>query len=280
MLSQPLRCFLLLATYCFFSCSTICATELKPATSAGFQRYVQQTEERIKGEIADPQKFLYVDGLPDKQKSALLARLSSGQMLVEPMHTKENGKKIEVPDGLVHHWRAIGFIPGVTRDQAMALAQDYPRHPQVYAPDIQQARLLSHEGMHYSVYFRFYRKAIVTAVYNTEFSADYFLPDATHGYCIARGVRIAEVENPGKESEKEYPVGNDHGYMWRLNLYTRFLERDNGVYIEIEFLALSRTVPAIFAWLVNPYIRSIPREYLTQYMAKTRQALTPSAVAL
>ena len=39
------------------------------------------------------------------------------------------------------------------------------------------------------------------------------------------------------------PVGNDPGYLWRLNLYTRYLEKDNGVYIEIEFVALSRNVP-------------------------------------
>jgi hypothetical protein len=47
--------------------------------------------------------------------------------------------------------------------------------------------------------------------------------------------------------------------------YTRYLEKDNGVYIEIEFVALSRSVPRIVAWLVNPYIRSVPSEYLTNY---------------
>lgn len=255
------------------------ATELKPATAAAFQHYVQQTEARIQEEIADPQKFLYLDGLPEKQKSTLLARLHGGNVVIEAMHTKDDGKPLQVPDGLVHHWLAIGFIPGATRGQAVALAQDYSRHSQLYAPDVQGARVLSHQDGHYCVFFRFYRKAIVTAVYNTEFDTDYFLPDSTHAYCSARAVRIAEVENPGRENEKEYPVGNDHGYMWRLNLYTRYVERDNGVYIQIEFLALSRTVPAIFAWLVNPYIRSIPREYLSQYIAKTRKALITSAPA-
>jgi hypothetical protein len=253
------------------------ATELKPATAEAFQHYVQRTEERIHGDLDDPARFLYVDTLPEKQKAAALARLHDDHVVIEQMRTSDDGKEIKVPDGLVHHWLATGFIRGATRDQAIALAQDYPRHPQLYAPDVQKAEVRSHEGQHYSVYFRFYRKAIVTAVYNTEFSADYFLPDQLHGYCFARGMRIAEVENAGKANEKEYPVGNDHGYMWKLNLYTRFLERDNGVYIQIEFLALSRTVPAIFAWLVNPYVRSIPREYLTHYLDTTRKALMPEA---
>jgi len=61
--------------------------------------------------------------------------------------------------------------------------------------------------------------------------------------------------------------------MWRLNLYSRCVERDGGVYVQIEFLALSRTVPAAFAWLVNPYMRSIPRDYLKRYLDETRTAL-------
>ena len=91
-----------------------------------------------------------------------------------------------------------------------------------------------------------------------------------------RAVHIGEIENPGKADEKEYPEGKDHGYMWRLNLYMRYLQRDGGVYIQVEFLALSRTVPAVFAWLVNPYIHSIPRDYLKHYLEATRKALSPT----
>ena len=257
--------------------SYIEASELRRQTALEFQKYVGQTEARMQGELEDPRVFLYVDTLPEKQKESMKARLLSGDIVVERVRTRQDGKDMVVSDGLVHHWLALAFVPGGTRDQAMALAQDYSRHPQLYAPDVQGAKVLSRSGEHFLVYFRFYRKAIVTAVYNSEFTADYFRPDATRGYCISRSARIAEVENPGKASEREYPVGNDHGYMWRLNLYTRFLERDNGVYIQIEFLALSRTVPAIFAWLVNPYVRSIPREYLSNYLLTTKKALAPPA---
>jgi hypothetical protein len=258
------------------------AAELRKQTADEFQKYVGHTESRMQGELVDPSIFLYLDTLPEKQKESMRARLLSGVIVIDPIRTRHNGGEIEVSDGLVHHWLATAFVPGGSRDQAMALAQDYSKHPQLYTPDVQQAKVLSQSGEHFSVYFRFYRKAIVTAVYNTEFTADYFRPDAKRGYCISRAVRIAELENPGKPDEREYPVGNDHGYMWRLNLYTRFVERDNGVYIQIEFLALSRTVPAIFAWLVNPYVRSVPREYLANYLVTTRTALTakPAASAL
>jgi hypothetical protein len=252
------------------------ATELTEPTTRAFDRYVQLTEVRIQSELADPEKFLYLDSLPEERRNAMLARLHSGHVAIEPMRTHDNGKEIRVPDGLVHHWLAIGFIAGATLDQAVALAQDYPRHPELLAPDIQRARVLSRADQHFSVYYRFYRHAIVTAVYDTEFSVDYFLPGASRAYCFARSVRIAEVQNPSKPDEKALPVGNDNGYLWRLNLYTRYLEKDNGVYIEIEFVALSRSVPRIFAWLVNPYTRSIPREYLTNYIQATQKALAAS----
>ena len=62
--------------------------------------------------------------------------------------------------------------------------------------------------------------------------------------------------------------------MWRLNLYTRYIEKDNGVYVEIELVALSRSVPWMFALLVNPYLSSIPRDYLTNYIHTTQKALS------
>lgn len=253
------------------------AVELKPATEKAFERYAQLTESRIQHELNSTDGYLYVDRLPEKQRQTAFAKLREGQSVIETLRTRDNGRAVDVPDGLIHHWIATSFVPGATREQAMALAQDYSRHPQLYGPDVQGATVLTHDGNHYVVRFRFYRKAIVTAVYNVDFNVDCVEPDAARGHCDSRAVRIAEVENPGKAGEKEYPIGNDHGYMWKLNLYARYVERDGGVYIEVEFLALSRSVPAVFAWLVNPYVKSIPREYLANYMLKTKKALTTTS---
>lgn len=214
-----------------------------------------------------------MDSLPENERRVAQARLLEGHVIIEPMVTRENGKIIDIPNGMVHHWLAIGFLPGATRDQAIALAQNYGRYSELYAPDVQRAEILSRQGQSFEVSYRFYRHAIVTVVYNTRFAVDFFALDASHSYAVSRSIRIAEVGNADKEIEREFPVGNDHGYMWRLNFYTRYLERDNGVYIQIEFLSLSRGVPTIFAWLVNPYLRSVPRDYLTHYIVTTQKAL-------
>jgi hypothetical protein len=274
LLSAQIYFFAVLLALCFTCPAATRACELTQPTAEAFQLYVQRTEARMQSELADPEHFLYFDALSNEGKNSMLTRLHNGQVVIERMRTDHNGKEIKVPGGLVHHWLAIGFIPGATRDQVIDLAQDYPRHPRVYNPDVQKAQVLEHFNQHFLVSYRFYRHAIVTTVYNTEFNVDYQLPDSTRGYCFARAVRIAEVQNPGKPDEKELSVGNDHGYMWRLNLYTRYLEKDNGVYVQIEFVALSRDTPGIIAWLANPYIRSIPTAYLTNYLRTTQRALS------
>ena len=104
-------------------------------------------------------------------------------------------------------------------------------------------------------------------------SVRYFPLDAARVWSRACSTRIAEVEDPGKLSEHEKPVGRDRGYLWLLNTYGRSMERDGGVHIQIESIALSRSIPTIFAWLVNPYLKSVPRDYLTHLLEATRKAL-------
>lgn len=256
--------------------SRLSATQLKPATARAFQRYVDVTEERICKEVADPTQFLEFDSLPEEQKAAIVARLQKGEVWIHSASIHENGGPMQVPGGLVHDWVAIVFIPGGTAEQVLKLSQDYPRYSDLYKPDIQDAKLLTKDGDDFQVDYRFYRHAIVTVMYNAEFNVEYKVPDRTENYSFMRSTRIAELQNPGKEDEREYPVGNDHGYLWRLNLYTRCIERDGGVYVQVEFLALSRTIPAVFAWMVNPYVHSIPRDYLRMYLNATRIAVTPS----
>jgi hypothetical protein len=67
-------------------------------------------------------------------------------------------------------------------------------------------------------------------------------------------------------------VGNDHGYLWRFCSYWRVEEKDGGVYVQNESVALSRAVPMIFAWLVNPFIKDLPRDILVQLPTATRNA--------
>ena len=61
--------------------------------------------------------------------------------------------------------------------------------------------------------------------------------------------------------------------MWRLDTYWRMEEKDGGVYIQNESVELSRTVPPILAWFVNPFIKSILRNVLVGLLSNTRNQI-------
>ena len=96
-----------------------------------------------------------------------------------------------------------------------------------------------------------------------------FIPlDAHRWYSRSYSTRIAEVDDG-----QELPPGEDHGFLWRLDSYWRFEERDGGVYLECEAISLTRSVPLGLGWLINPIIQSLPRDSLVNTLRETREAL-------
>jgi hypothetical protein len=61
--------------------------------------------------------------------------------------------------------------------------------------------------------------------------------------------------------------------MWRLNSYWRVEEKDGGVYVQTESITLSRTVPMMLAWIINPLTKSIPRDVILQLLTDTQKAV-------
>ena len=179
----------------------------------------------------------------------------------------------------MHHWIGVVFVPKVTIDRAVALLQDYDRHSLVYAPNVARSRTLSRAGDRFRVDLRFFMKKVVTVVVNSEHEAQFTREAADRASSRIRSTRIAEVENPGTPEEKELPVGHDSGYLWRLNSYWRFLERDGGVYIQSESVTLTRGIPTGLGWVVRPFVTSIPRDTLTFTLETTRTALSMPATA-
>ena len=245
------------------------SAELKPPTVTAFNRYVQATEQRMK----DDPKFLWVDGLPASQQRAVLEALRRGELVIERLTTRQSGKEIDMPDGMVHHWIGVVFVPGGTVDKTLSLLQDYDHHAQIYAPAVAASKLLSRDGNNFRVYLRFLMKKVITVVVNTENDARFSRDAPNRASSRIYSTRIAEVDAPGTPSEREKPVGNDGGYLWRLYSYWRVLERDGGTYVQCESISLTRDIPLGFAWLVRPFVTSIPRESLEFTLTTTRNAL-------
>ena len=249
------------------------AAELKQKTVEAFDRYIRVTDARMDAELRSGGPFLWVDSLPQPGRQRLYDLLRRGQLEIRQEKAEEEGKPIEIPDGLIHHWTGVAFVPGVSLERALSLLQDYDNSWRTYRPDVRRSKLLEHTDNTFKIYLQLYKDSPRRVSFNAEFEVRYTRIDATHVISRALSARIAELEHPEQPDSPEFPVGQGHGYLWRLSNYWRLEEKDGGVYMQVESIVLSRDVPAIFAWFANPLIRRISRQTLANLLYTTRRGL-------
>ena len=252
----------------------VLGAELQAATVEAYSRYVNATEARVARELARPGTFLYIDGVPTQHRAQIRMELKSGQIHLERLETKDaSGREIDVPEALIHHWIGDVFIPGATVKQAIEMAQDYARHEDIYKPEVVRSRLLGHDGNDFKVFYRLRKHKVITVTLNTVHQVRYSQVDATHWHSRSAATRIAEVDNADGPAEREKPVGQDGGFLWRIDSWWRWEERDGVVYVECESVSLTRDIPTGLGWLIKPFVTSIPRESLEGTLGSTRSAL-------
>ena len=246
---------------------------LRDDTLAAFERYVRQTDQRNQAELAAGTGLLWVDTLPDPQRQAAYTALRRGEVQIQQLTTLDNGKAIPCPGGLIHHWAGAVFIPSVKLDAVLAVLEDYDHQSTVYAPDVERSRIESRDGDHFRVFLRFRRHKVITVVLDTEHDIRYYRDTPVRAHSRSSAVRIAEVENPGKSDEREKPVGDDGGFLWRMETWWRMEERDGGVYVQSEVVSLTRDIPTGLGWMIGPFVTSIPKETLAFTLNATRKAV-------
>ena len=254
--------------------TAISNVELKPETTQAFNRYARLTEARINWEVSHAESFLYVDRLAPDQRSEARAALRRGEMFMERLETLDaSGEKIQAPQAIIHHWLGTIFVSGASLRQTLELMEDYNHHQDVYKPEVMRSQILRRQGNDFKIYYRLQKKKVITATLNTNHDVHYHPVDSTRWYSRSYSSRIAEVVNADTPDEHEKPVGHDGGFLWRINSYWKFEEKDGGVYIECESISLTRDIPAGLGWLIKPFVTSIPKESLEMTMGATRAAL-------
>ena len=249
------------------------AADLKPSTVAAFARYQRVAEADMQRDLASPDRFLRALPADAVKRRAALEQLQRGVVVVERLTALDGGRRIDIPDGLGHHWIGVVFVPGVSVDAAVTLMQAYDRHAEYFRPNVVRSKTLDRDGDRLSLYLRFYFKKVISVTVNTESVAEFTRHAPDRVSSAIRSTRIAEVEDADTPRERELPVGHDGGFLWRLNSYWRFLEQDGGTYIECESLTLTRGIPLGFGWLIGPFVTSIPRETVALTLAATRKTL-------
>jgi hypothetical protein len=237
--------------------------QLKHDTLLAYAEHIREAEAAI--ERGD-NPFLWSDGCAGRTR-----QVSGGLTIAELLSGK---RPIKVPDGLIHDWIGATCVSGTTIEKTLALIQNYDNHKNIYKPEVIDSKLISRHDDDFQIYLRLLKKKIITVVLDTDHDVHYSYPDPSRSCCRSYTTRIAEVEDAGKPTERARPPDTGYGFLWRLNSYWRFLERDNCVYVECRAISLTRNVPKGLGWMIEPIIDKLPRESLRATLEATRQALS------
>jgi hypothetical protein len=244
------------------------ASEPQPATVAAFNRYAMLVEEQIKTRVG-PHNFLWLDEHP-KEKS--LAWFSED--VIAPLKMLDNGKEIPVPEGLIQDWIGAIFLEGATLERVRDVVTGFADYRNYFKQQFADSRLVKREGDRFDAFLRIYKKQLQPVALNANLSADYTMLDPSRVYLICRSTHIGEALHANKKnSSEERSPEDEHGYLWRMNLYWRLEYADNGVYAEVELISLSRDEGGHrLGRFMNGFVQNFPREFVAGFMDGLRQS--------
>jgi hypothetical protein len=251
----------------FFGLGRISAVaEPAPSATASFNSYIGVVESRL------AQQHRNTGGSPAIAGGSAQndARLRNGELIIEKLAP---ASPEGFPGAMLHHWRGTAFAPGANAADFERLMRNYGAYPQYYAPQVLRSKILSQLVDHYQVLMRVRQKHVLTVVLDTAYDVNFARIDAKRGFSISRSSKIAEIEAAGTPKERALAPGDDHGFLWRLNTYWSYEERDGGLYMQIESVSLTRAIPTGLGWAIGPFVESVPRESLEFTLRSTCNAL-------
>jgi hypothetical protein len=241
---------------------------------AAFNAYADTVKSRLAQQHRSDDTFLATASDPRTET----VRLRNGELIVGRVVDRIpdqpfSSSAAEFSGSLLHHWRGTAFVPGATAADFERLMQNFPAYPRYFSPQVLQAALIARSGDRMQASMRVRQQHVLTVVMDITYDIDYARLDKQHGYSVSRSTRIAEIDSPGTASERALNAGEEHGFLWRLNTYWSYEEKDGGLYLQIESLSLTRSIPHGLGWVIRPYIESIPRESLQFTLRSTCNAL-------
>ena len=237
----------LLAAF-FLSCITLYASilpilHLDSPTLKAFEDYVVNFEKTVPVQFAATGK-LWIDD-PCCSKNGVF---DASKPVVE---ARENQ---DVANGSIHHFSGAVHVKGGTVESIRHLMEDYPNYVRYFKPDVGQASGTRESDStprdeHYKAHLRLVQTTLFMDVtYDTLYDTHYLRLDSTRWMSRSTASSIKEWREPKDQNAGFYPEGNDHGFLWRTNTYWFARERNGGLDLAAESIALSRPNVSGFAW--------------------------------
>jgi hypothetical protein len=237
-------------------------------TLDAWDQYIATIEARMAQDDVASGPFLAIDApaLAGARQNVL-----DGSMVVAPIEVRaENGREIEIPDALVHHWRGDVLIPGATVSDVVSSLETSV--PPASPDDVIASRVIDRGPGWIKVGLRLRRQKVLTVVYATEHLVTFHTIAPGRARSVSIATRIVEIEQAGTPREHEAAPDDDHGFLWRWRVYWRFEQTPAGVVAECESVSLSRSVPAMLRLVAAPFIDAAARESMEKALQAMRAA--------
>jgi hypothetical protein len=245
------------------------AAELKPETLRAWDDYIGSVTLGGAERNAGSRSFLSLD-----ESSEASRRVAKGELVI----TNHDPRK--VPQGLIHDWIGVMFVPNSSLDQAMKVLDSYDRYSDIFHSLIRKTSVMERSQDAAKIEVLAVQKAFsVTAAVETDEEIQ-IVRLAPNKVCIrGSSTRIQEIANYGQPSEHVFPDARRPGYVWRALIIERLEQRDGGVYVELETISLSRGIPVEVRWLIKPLTDELPRRLMADILDATRVEMLRSAPA-
>ncbi len=254
------RSFVILCSVLFLGAVQAAMAEPSSTAVSAFDSYVLSVELRLARQHLSQNAFL----VPAQDE----VRLHQGEIVIEKLTPP-----VGLPGALLHHWRGTAFVPGAKAADFDRLMKDLPSYPKYFSPQVLQAAILTGQGNHLQASMRVRQKHVITVVMDTAYDITFAQPDPHRGYSLSRSTHISEIDSSGTKAEHALSPDQEHGFLWRQNTYWSYEEQDGGLYLQIESISLSRSIPRGLGWAVQPFVASVPRESLEFTLRSTCKAL-------
>jgi hypothetical protein len=248
----------------------VAAADLKPETLQAWEAYLQAAKARNHKHLADGASFLSIDAEP-----ADSAKLRQGEVIVSPARPNV---PVKVPSGLIHDWAGTIFIPNASIGDVMRVVRDYDHYRAIYHPNVVGSKPIEMGEFEDRFSMVIMNKSFFAkSALDSDYRSTFIRVDDEHWYSTSETTRVQEVADYGAASQYLLPQSHGTGIIWRLYSLARYEERDGGVYVELEAIALSRDIPATLRLVVDPIVRRVSRSSLATSLQQTADAVRASA---
>lgn len=196
----------------FAAAAALPAQQLKPESLSAYACYVQSAESRMAARAS----FLTIDANPAQAQN-----LTRGDRITTVPGNGANPHKIT--GAMIYDWVGTIFIPRATVARTIRMLQDYDHRATYFADVVASSKLQCRTGDNR---FGFTMRIKEPTVADSENDVVWERLDAKRWKCRSYSGDVREI-------------GKQHGYLYRLNSYWRFVETDAGVFVEGETITLS-----------------------------------------